>query len=287
MSLSSSKATRCAGIAVLCGVGAAAPVARAAAPCAEPVTARAFHQVVSLADAAYSQMDLEGFQAARLQARQMVPCLAEPITPAQAAGFHRLEALGEFLGRNHAGSVSALRALASAAPGYELSEELAPQGHPLQMYYEIARGTVSVAPVPIPPEEGRWFHIDGAAATERPIDRPYLFQSFEEGGRVTTSSLVKAGKLPPGFTAPGPDLPRVDRKRTARSLAWVSVGSAAVAGGLYLGARSASNKFWDPTTPRSDLDALRTRTNALGWTSAGVGLVAMGTGGAALLVGTW
>ena len=268
-------------------VGLAADV-HAAETCAEPVTARAFHQVVSQADAAYSQMDLEGFQAARQQARKMVPCLSEPISPAQAAGFHRLEAMGEFLARNHAGAVAALRALAAAAPGYALSEELAPQGHPLAMYYEIALGTVSVPPAPIPAEEGRWIHIDGTATTERPVDRPYLFQSFEEGGRVTTSGLVKAGRLPPGFEAPSPQLPKAtDRTRTARTLGWVSVGTAAVAGGLYLGARRSSSQFWDPSTPTSDLDALRTRTNALGWTSAGVGWVAMGTGGAALLVGTW
>ena len=263
-------------------------LAEAAAPCTEPVTARAFHQVVSKADAAYSQMDLEGFQAARLEARKLVPCLAEPITPAQAAGFHRLEAMGEFLSRNHAGSVASLRALAAAAPGYELSEELAPPGHPLQLYYEIARGTVSVAPTPIPAVEGRWIHIDGAAVTDRPIDRPYLFQSFEDGGRITISSHVVPGQLPPGFEAPGADAPRrPDPKNVARTLRWVSIGSAAVAGGLYLGARSASNQFWDPATPDGELEALRSRTNALGWTSAGIGLVAVGTGGAAMFVGSW
>ena len=176
----------------------------------------------------------------------MVPCLSEPISPAQAAGFHRLEAMGEFLARNHAGAVASLRALASAAPGYELSEELAPQGHPLAMYYEIALGTVSVPSTPIPAVEGRWIHIDGTATTERPVDRPYLFQSFEEGGRVTTSGLVKAGRLPPGFEAPSPQMSSTtDRTRTARTLGWVSVGTAAVAGGLYLGARRSSNQFWD------------------------------------------
>ena len=277
-----------AGVVFLLGLAGMSSLASAAEPCAEQVTARTFHQAVSKADAAYSQMDLDGFQAARLEARKLVPCLAEPITPAQAAGFHRLEAMGEFLSRNHAAAVASLRALDAAAPGYELSEELAPPGHPLQMYYEIARGTVKVAPAPIPAVEGRWVYIDGAAATERPVDRPYLFQSFEGVGRVTASKHVPAGGLPPGLEAPAAERSRgADRQRTARSLGWVSIGSAAVAGGLYLGARRASNTFWDPATPTGELDALRNRTNALGWTSAGVGLVAVGTGGAALLVGSW
>ncbi len=270
-------------------VGAAMPaLSQAGGPCAEPVTARAFHQVVSAADTAYGQMDLEGFQAARAEARSMIPCLAEPLSPAQAAGFHRLQAMGDFLARDHAGAVAALRALAAAAPGYELSEELAPPGHPMQLYYDIARGSVSADPVPLPTTEGEWVRIDGAAATERPVDRPYLYQSFEGEGRVTASTLVPAGQLPPGFELGGPPPPGPsDRVRTARTLGWVSLGTAAVAGGLYLGARSSAARFWDPSTPTEDLDGLRTRTNALGWTSAGLGVAAFGTGGAALLVGTW
>jgi hypothetical protein len=262
--------------------------ALAAESCPEPVTARAFHQAVSAADTAYGQMDLEGFQAARAEARTMIPCLAEPLSPAQAAGFHRLEAMGDFLARDHAGAVASLRALAAAAPGYELSETLAPPGHPMLLFYDIARGTVSVDPVPLPATEGQWVRIDGASATVRPVDRPYLYQSFEGEGQVMTSTLVPTGQLPPGFDPSGPPLAGpTDRVRTARTLGWVSMGTAALAGGLYLGARSTSARFWDPSTPTEDLDGLRTRTNALGWTSASLGMAAFGTGGAALLVGTW
>ena len=105
----------------IAAVGGLSGPALAAPPCATPVTARDFHQKVADGDAAYADMDLTAFQAARVEARGMVPCLSEPLTPAQAAGFHRLEALGAFLARDHASAVASLRALVAAAPGYQLS----------------------------------------------------------------------------------------------------------------------------------------------------------------------
>jgi len=260
--------------------------ASAAAPCDAPVSARAFHQQVAAGDSAYADMDLEAFQAARVAARAMVPCLAEPVTPAQAAGYHRLEALGEFLSRDHAGAVASLRSLVAAAPGYQLSSSIAPDGHPLRLYFEIAENTAAVPGVPLPESRLGEVKIDGTTAGSWPLDRPYLFQVVEKDGAVQQSSLQNIGVAPPGM-APGTASGPSSRNPNAKVLGIVSASTAVVAGGLYLGARSASAKFWDPSTSTSELDGLRSRTNTLGWASAGLGVVAVGTGGAALLVGTW
>ncbi len=262
-------------------------VALAEPSCPEPVTARAFHQQVAAGDSAYVDMDVEAFQAARSKAREMVPCLAEPVTPAQAAGFHRLEALGNFLARDHAASVASLRSLVAAAPGYTLSDDLAPAGHPLRLYFEIAENSVAAPTAPLPSLGSGWAQIDGTTTTSWPVDRPFLYQSFERSGAVASSSLVRVGESPPGFddSVAGAVVSR--RTRTARTLGFVSLGSAAVAGGLYLGARASSAQFWDPTTASAELDGLRTRTNALGWASTGLGVLAVGTGGAAIFAGTW
>jgi hypothetical protein len=175
------------------GIGA---TAQAAPVCPEPVSSRAFHQQVSSGDAAYAEMDMDAFQQSRVQVRKMVPCLAEPITPAQAAGYHRLEALGSFLGRDHAGAVASLRALIAAAPGYQLSLDLAPDGHPLRTYFMIAEGTPAAPAITISPQGDGWLAIDGATSTDWPVDRPYLVQSFDGTGQVSSSALRSVGEPP-------------------------------------------------------------------------------------------
>ena len=182
--------------------------------------------------------------------------------------------------------MASLRSVIAAAPGYQLSADLAPDGHPLRLYFSIAEGAQPVPAEPLPPQREGWLAIDGATSSGWPVDRPYLVQSFERGGDVASSALRAVGEPPvPGASADGSGTsPKI---RTARTLSLISGGAAVVAGGLYLGARSSSNQFWDPSTPSTELDALRNRTDALGWASAGVGFVAVGTGGAALLVGTW
>lgn len=277
---------RTASAALCVGLSALHSTAQAAPSCPEPVTARAFYQQVSAGDMAYVAMDLDAFHQARMKARQMVPCLSEAITPAQAAGYHRLEALGAFLGRDHAGAVAALKALVGAAPGYQLSTELAPDGHPLRLYFSIAEGTPAAPTRTMAPLPEGWVAIDGATTTEWPVDRPYLLQSFDSGGQVESTALRSVGQ-PPVEEPKNRGMRVTAKTRTARTLSLVSGGAAVVAGGLYLGARASSKQFWDPSTPSAELAGLRSRTNTLGWASAGVGVVAVGTGGAAILVGTW
>jgi hypothetical protein len=268
-------------------VGASASAAEPS--CEQFFDARTFHQRVSEGDSAYAEMDLQAFQAARLGAREMVPCLAEPLSPAQVAGFHRIEALGAFLARDHAGAVASLRSLMAAAPGYQLSSELAPDGHPLRLYFNIAENALVLPGSPVAARPDGWTMVDGSTSAEWPIDRPYLYQEFDPSGGVRMSTVRASGVAPPGFTAEPDAAVRSSTAgtKTARTLGFISAGSAVVAGGLYLGARASAGQFWDPATSAEELDSLRRRTNTFGALSAGVGFVAVGTGGAALFVGTW
>lgn len=257
--------------------------------CAEPVSSQVFFQKISEAETAYGDLDLPAFRSSRMQARQMVGCLQEPLTPAQAAGFHRLEALAAFIDRDHARAVLSLRALVAAAPGYQLPADLAPEGHPLGLYFTIAEQSPTVPGAPLPAMVDGWAQIDGASSTEWPIDRPYLYQELSPSGQVRISAIQNSGASPPGFEkgASVADRGRDAEARTARTLGVVSVGSAVLAGGMYLGARASSRTFWDPATASSELEALRRRTNTLGAVAAGFGVVSVGTGGAAMIVGVW
>lgn len=260
--------------------------------CEAPVTAREVMQTVASAHAAYADLDLDGFKAAHLTLSGQLPCLVDSLSEGQTAGVHGVEALASFVDNNPAATVASFRSVLAAAPSYRLPEDLARSGHPLRTMFDTATGALPspTAPMPQHPSREGWVHVDGTSATTWPVDRPYLVQAFDDAGRVTESGLYAAGAPPFGIDTRGSATAgrhRSSRMRQARVLAGVSAGSALVAGGLYLGARAAHTNFWDPSTPTADVEALRTRANALGWASAGVGAIAVGTGGAAVLVGTW
>jgi len=260
-----------------------AEVARA--ECPAPVTASELAQLVSLGDAAFADMDADTFSELRMKVIQGIPCLSDELNQTQVAALHRMQALAAFLDRDPAASVGYFRSLLAVAPGYELPEALAPEGHPLRLYFEVAAGTFSPPTVPIEaPRSGAVF-VDGKVATQAPIDRPYLFQYSDEAGKVTTSALVRPGLDPPTYPAHSPR----DRKEARVNLPLATTaGLAALAsGGLYLAASHSESTFWDPATSDADLEALRKRTNTMGWLSAGVGVVAVGTGAAAFLVTSW
>ena len=264
--------------------GAASP---ALADCPEPVPVRELSQTVSLGDAAYTAMDEEAFNAAQADAARMLPCLGEEMTSANAASYHRLQALGAFLERDHAGTVASFRAVLGAAPGYVLPEDLAPPNHPMRVDFEVAQGAVSAPLQPLPRPRTGWVKVDGRSDAEAPVDRPWVFQHLDDDGQVVNTALVPPGGAVPEYASRGRVASAAAGPRLSVPLA-VTAGVATVASGaLFLAARGSEATFWDPTTPNADLDGLRTRTNTLGWLSAGVGVVAVGAGAGAVISGTW
>lgn len=252
------------------------------AACPDPVPVRELGQAVSAGDAAFAELDADAFREADAAAARMLPCLGEPIDDSQVAALHRLHALSAFLDRDHASTVASFRSVLSAAPGYILSEELAPPNHPLRVDFEVASGAVAAPGVPLPaPKEG-WVHVDGRSADEAPVDRPWVFQQFDENGQVVSTSLVPVGGELPAYPS------RARRGGAAALPLWITAGvSAAASGTFFLLAQSSEQAFWDPTTPRADLQGLRTQTNTFGWLSAGTGVLAVGAGAGAMLTGSW
>ncbi len=255
------------------------------AACPDPVPARELAQTVSNGDAAYAEMDEDGFRSSRAAAAAMLPCVGESVSATHAAALHRLEALSAFLDRDHAGTVASFRALLHAAPGYRLPEDLAPPNHPLRIDFEVAEGTVGAPERSLPRPRQGWNQVDGQTAQSAPTDRPFVFQHFDGDGQVVSTALV-----PPGGALP--DYGAKTGGSTARSGSrvplLVTAGAATVLSGVFYGvAKSSESRFWDPATPQEDLQSLRGRTNAFGWLSAGAGLTAVGTGAGAFLSGRW
>ena len=272
-------------------------VARAEGPCLVRSAGSELSQSITDMDVAFGDLDEAGFRTARARRSQLLPCLGERLTPAQVTALHRSEALASFLDRQPAAAVGAMRSLLSVAPGYSFTEEIAPIGHPLHVYYEIALGSPTVAADPLPRPAGGWVEVDGVATELAPPDRPYLFQRMDRDGQVLQTELVMAGAQPTPYVsragkalkddkAAKPAKDRDERRLQVQLLATSGVAALAC-GGLYLAGTQTSSAFWDPNTDRADLAQLRDQTNTLGWLSAGAGTLALSTGAAGLLVGRW
>lgn len=262
---------------LLCGLGT-----RAQATCAEPAATQQLGQVISAGNAAFGSLDADGFRQADSEASRLLPCLDEALDPVQVSALHKMHALAAFLDRDHAAAVAAFRSMLASAPGYRLSEDLAPPNHPLRVDFEVAAGTASVAGTPLEAPKRGWVHVDGKAQDEVPVDRPWVFQRFDEDGQVLSTALVPVGADLPPYPS------RARGGSSARVPLWITTGVAAAASGtFFLLAQSNEQAFWDPSTPDAELPGLRSQTNTFGWLSAGAGVLAVGTGTGAVLSGSF
>lgn len=266
-------------------IGLAGSSTAAWAQCEEKVQVSKVAQEISAGDAAFADMEDTRFQEARSTTLREIPCVEGSFTSTQAAALHRLQALGAFLDREHADAVGSFRALLAIAPGYQLPESLAPEGHPLRLYFDIAAGMQEIEGDALPVPRTGWVQIDGRAAETVPIDRPYLFQYFDESGTVAKTALVRPGLTPPDY----PARPEHDGGKLGVHVPLVITAGAAavVSGSLYLVAAQQESEFWDTETDPADLETIRKRANTLGALSTGIGVVALGTGVSAVVVGSW
>ena len=111
------------------------PAARAACP----ATSGDLAVALGRADDAWVAMDLDGFNRAAEEARETLSCLSLPVTPADAAAFHRMEALAAWVRKDRDATVAAFRAVVEVQPDYAIPETVAPPGNPLHAAFEEAR----------------------------------------------------------------------------------------------------------------------------------------------------
>jgi hypothetical protein len=248
-------------------------------------------------------MDLEAFDAARVDAVKVLDCLGETVTPADAAALHRMQALASFVARDDGGTLAAFRAATELQPGFELPMRIAPEGNPLRAQYELARGLPPSARARLDAPTDVTIYVDGARSATWPTERPTVLQGLGSSGAVDHNTWVGLGEgLPAWATAPevvadvGDNAvtkvkvkkekrPREARERTPRTpLLAVAGGLALTSAGLYGYAWSQRATYLDDSTALDDLEKIRGRTNAAAATSAAVGGVALGVAGVAVVV---
>lgn len=257
-----------------------------AADCPEPQHLDDFEASARAGERAFAGMDLPGLSRARLAALEALPCLVDRVNPPVAADFHRMMAMAAFTQGDEQQVRAEFHAARRLDPGYAIPAQVAPAGHPLTVLYDSAVDDplLSRALEPVIPPLGGSAAVDGAESGLRAVGLSAIVQTFDAQGALQQTIFLMPGDPTPAF---GPlPLEAAQRRRRRISLG-IGAGAAAVAGvGLYAGGLITERQFNDLRAPVDDpeLRALRVRNNALLTGAAGAGALAMGLGGALVIL---
>ena len=276
---------------------------------------------VNKATAAFSAMDRDLFQLARDEARRSLTCVNQPLAPASAAAYHRMEAFAAFFEKDEVWGMASFRAALSVQPAYELDASIAPEGCPVDIWYQEAQNAPSPPPsfeVMEPPEACSVL-LDGAAEALRQVELPVIAQVLEWDGSVRWTGLLLPSELIPEeaysdeFEPVWPPRPTVvvppgrgiddDTPTFTRRISplWFGAGGAALAtGGLYAASWATRGRWqaqmddcgaggcWDdPDAAYNDSELLRKRTNLLAYAAGGAGVLTLGLGVGAVFTVEW
>ena len=157
------------------------------------------------AEAAYSKLDVDGFEDALHNVAVGIPCTAGTVELAQAAAIHRLEGLRQFTHDNASQSIRSFQSAQMLDPGYTPSEAMLPAGSSLADLWERARYQSAVARVAVDLPDDLTLIVDGIRSRQRPAALPSIVQVTSPSGMVLWSRYVP----------PGGDLPELTRFSSA------------------------------------------------------------------------
>lgn len=273
-----------------------------AASCPEPTDTQSLVTALNAADAAFAGMSLEDFEASRQEALSLLPCLREPLTAADAAHLHRVQAYGAFLAQNPDASRDSMVSLLRVQPGATLPSAVAPEGHPLYTLFEEARA-IEPDLTPLTPAQDATLLVDGQRGEPLPSTQPAVLQLVADTGEVRWTVLLQPGDAlpeweprrpeavvvtPPGDPQPGPPISTLPAPQ-APERPWALVGGAAAgavaAGALYAGSAQLRARFdaQGDDTPAEDMISTAKATNGLIVASGLTGGVALGLGAVAVV----
>ncbi|MEQ1565662.1 MAG: hypothetical protein ABMA64_08495 [Myxococcota bacterium] len=231
-------------------------------------------RVLSAAEAAYVTLDPSEFERAMTELDYVVPCLDEPVSPADAAHLHRLRGIGRFVEGDAEGALAALAAARTLEPAYVFPAEVFPPEYELRRLYEALPAEAGET-ARLPRARGGQLLLDGVVSQRRPVERPVVFQWVDEQGAVRGTSYL-------GPDLPVPSYPGVRRQRTALLL--TGALTAGLAAASYGVAWSAAGSLVppEPGWDDADLRSVQRRANTFTGVSLGLSIAAAGQVGFAL-----
>jgi len=258
-----------------------ASLAAAHAGCDAPVAVAPLANAVSGSELAFGQLDESGFRRSFGEARGLVACLGEPVSPALAARLHRLAMLSAFMDGDEAGAAVEAAAARRIDPALTLDFVAIPPEHPMRKIWGRLSPT-ACGPSPLPRLGIDAWLWDGTPVTSYPPCLPGILQDAAPDGRVGTTWWLAAGD-----TLPRPSDAAVRQRHPSRGLVWGAAGALAASAASYALELQAHRDFMDDPGSPADLEGLAARNNAFFLTSTGFAVVSGGLVVTAVFVGRW
>ena len=277
------------------------PVAVEQPPACEQATTVSVLARLSMAgDSAFASFDTEMLKQTARDAEAALVCLNEPVTQPVAASYHRLMALAAFVNGEDDLSRRELHASYRLEDTYVFPTQIAPEGHPLLVFYEEAKLLQGGSPEDLYPPIGGYVTIDGEKMDMRPSETPVIVQAFSSTDELLETHYVLAGQSVPRWGELTARLKVEDlsalpsttvQRKKKPAMPWLVAGGAALAlGGVTYGiAMDQHSRFLDTSSPDGDgsedtLNGYMNRANTFGASAIGLGVVGVGLMGTGVVL---
>ena len=174
------------------------PLQAFAVDCPEATTAAALNDQLDDAEDAYRSVNLDDFTLALDSSVLLLPCMGEPLSKGVAARFHRMQGMGQVIGRDPDAARRSFEAARRADPTYIWPDSLIPPGHVIRTTYDEAEPQID-KDAEIPPPESGAILLDGVAREARPTLSPTIFQWIGDDGTVKITQIVRVGAGLPDY----------------------------------------------------------------------------------------
>ena len=252
--------------------------------CVGTTTVADFVAASTAGEAAFADLDSEGLGRAQAAGAHALTCLGDAVDTKDAAAFHRMIGLAAFTRHDLADARSEFHAARRLEPGYQIPENVAPQGHPLVALYDESATADEGELQPVQATGGGWIVVDGVRGSPRPTGVSVILQRFDAVGKLENSTYLPAKAALPAWALP----PKAATRKGVHTGFIVGTSGAAVAGGVTYGlALSSKAQFMRLTDPVADseLPKLQSQANTLTYAAAGLGAVALALGTVTII--TW
>lgn len=248
-----------------------------AGECPEPVATTELEARLLAAEAAFHELDAQGFHREVDQAALELPCVADPVGPTLAARYHGVIGVRQLISRERERARLSLAAARGADPNFDFGEGFLPDGHiGFSLFQEV---TPPADQVVIPEPDGVELRFDGTPRPDRSESHPTIVQVLDGSGSVVLTGYLRPGDPLPAYPrrVPEPEPEARGGRRTGWLLA--SAGSALTSVALFGASAATADRFAqpDPRVPLGQLERQQRVTNGLVVGSGVAGAAAVGT----------
>ncbi|MSQ03486.1 MAG: hypothetical protein EXR71_16615 [Myxococcales bacterium] len=264
--------------------------------CPRPFTSAELIQAADRAEERFAEQDPAGFGGARMDVRERLGCVKDPLSSGDVVRVQRVMALGAFFEQDEARMRAAVGGMVQVDITARFPEAVLPSGHKLDKLVDELAGLPHQTGAPLRAFSDGWIEVNGAYAPTVDSDVAATLQHLDNQGQVVETRYwtpgeplgdwEAAGAAPVAGAAPIkarvrktvilPD--KLNAKTTtggqiarenaaARHTALIVSGGVGMiaTGVLYAIAADAKEQALDPEVPEARAQAWRDQANGLTW----------------------